>query len=81
MAAALLSFALSVDDFIITFFNAGSLVTFPLQIFGASRVKISPQINVLASMLLFTSVALMAGAMVLTRRREHRHSSVARKKS
>jgi spermidine/putrescine transport system permease protein len=81
MAAALLSFALSVDDFIITFFNAGSLVTFPLQIFGASRVKISPQINVLASMLLFTSVALMAGAMVLTRRREHRHASVARKKS
>jgi spermidine/putrescine transport system permease protein len=81
MAAALLSFALSVDDFIITFFNAGSLVTFPLQIFGASRVEISPQINVLASMLLFASVALMAAAMVLSRRREHRHASVARKKS
>ena len=49
LAAALLSFALSIDDFIITFFNAGSLVTFPLQIFGASRVKIPPQINVLAT--------------------------------
>jgi spermidine/putrescine transport system permease protein len=79
MAAALLSFALSVDDFIITFFNAGSLVTFPLQIFGASRVKISPQINVLASMLLFASVALMAGAMILGRRRERRHSGTLSK--
>jgi spermidine/putrescine transport system permease protein len=79
MAASLLSFALSVDDFIITFFNAGSLVTFPLQIFGASRVEISPQINVLASMLLFASVALMAGAMILGRRRERRHSGTLSK--
>jgi spermidine/putrescine transport system permease protein len=69
-AAALLSFALSIDDFIITFFNAGSLLTFPLQIFGASRVKIPPQINVLATMLLAVSVALMvAGAAVAARQR------------
>jgi spermidine/putrescine transport system permease protein len=72
MAAALLSFALSIDDFIITFFNAGSLVTFPLQIFGASRVAIPPQINVLASMLLFVSVGFMAGAMILGSRRQRR---------
>jgi hypothetical protein len=36
---------------------------------------------VLASMLLFVSIGLMAGAMVLSRRREHRHTSVVRKKS
>jgi spermidine/putrescine transport system permease protein len=59
LAASLLSFALSIDDFIITFFNAGSLVTFPLQIFGASRVTIPPQINVLASIILFASVGIM----------------------
>jgi spermidine/putrescine transport system permease protein len=59
LAASLLSFALSIDDFIITFFNAGSLVTFPLQIFGASRVTIPPQINVLATMILFVSVGIM----------------------
>jgi spermidine/putrescine transport system permease protein len=59
LAASLLSFALSIDDFIITFFNAGSLVTFPLQIFGASRVTIPPQINVLATMILFISVGIM----------------------
>lgn len=70
LAAWLLSFALSIDDFIITFFNAGSLVTFPLQIFGASRVAIPPQINVLASMLLFASITLMVAGVIIESRRQ-----------
>jgi spermidine/putrescine transport system permease protein len=60
LAASLLAFALSIDDFIITFFNAGSEQTFPIYIYGASRVEISPQINVLASIVLFASVAILA---------------------
>ena len=69
LAAALLSFALSIDDFIITFFNAGSLVTFPLQIFGESRVAIPAQINVLATMLLMGSIAIMVGGLIIESRR------------
>jgi spermidine/putrescine transport system permease protein len=69
LAASLLSFALSIDDFIITFFNAGSLVTFPLQIFGASRVAIPAQINVLATMLLMGSIAIMVGGLIIESRR------------
>ncbi len=68
IAAALLSFALSIDDFIITFFNAGAEVTFPLQVFGASRAELSPQIHVLATLVLLVSVAVM-GLGVLLRRR------------
>jgi spermidine/putrescine transport system permease protein len=68
LAAALLSFALSIDDFIITFFNAGSEETFPLRIFGASRVEISPQINVLATIVLLVSVAIMLAGTTLRRR-------------
>jgi spermidine/putrescine transport system permease protein len=60
LAAALLAFALSIDDFIITFFNSGSVQTFPIYIYGAARVEISPQINVLASIVLFASVAILA---------------------
>jgi spermidine/putrescine transport system permease protein len=59
LAAALLSFALSLDDFIITLFNAGSLVTFPLYINGSFRVRFPPEVNVLASVILLVSVALM----------------------
>ena len=78
VAASLLSFALSIDDFIITFFNAGSLVTFPLQVFGASRVAIPPQLNVLASMLLFGSIAIMAGGLIIESRRQRAASGSAR---
>lgn len=80
MAAALLSFALSIDDFIITFFNAGSLVTFPLQIFGASRVAIPPQINVLATMLLMGSVAIMVTGLIIESRRQKRTMAITERK-
>lgn len=68
MAAALLSFALSIDDFIITFFNSGSEQTFPIRIFGASRVEISPQIDVLATMVLVGSVGVMLAGVLFRRR-------------
>ena len=47
LAAALLVFALSVDDFVITNFNAGTTVTFPLFVWGAARVGAPPQVNVI----------------------------------
>ena len=78
LAASLLSFALSIDDFIITFFNAGSLITFPLQVFGASRVAIPPQLNVLATMLLAGSITVMATGLVLGARRERRAAGAGR---
>jgi spermidine/putrescine transport system permease protein len=70
LAAALLSFALSLDDFIITLFNAGSLNTFPLFINGSFRVRFPPQVNVLASAVLFASVALMLAGTVLGTRKQ-----------
>lgn len=69
LAAALLSFALSLDDFIITLFNAGSLNTFPLYINGSFRVRFPAQVNVLASAVLFVSVALMATGTIIGNRR------------
>jgi spermidine/putrescine transport system permease protein len=68
LAAGLLSFALSIDDFIITFFNSGSEETFPLRIFGASRTELSPQINVLATVILGASIGFMVGGVLFRRR-------------
>jgi spermidine/putrescine transport system permease protein len=60
LAAALLAFALSIDDFVITNFNAGSTVTYPLFIWGAARIAIPPQVNVMAAMIFaFTLVAML----------------------
>lgn len=59
-AAGLLSFALSFDDYIITSFVAGDgTTTFPMRIFNANKTELPPQINVLASLILFFTVALM----------------------
>jgi spermidine/putrescine transport system permease protein len=71
-AAALLSFALSIDDFIITLFNAGSLVTFPLYINGSFRVRFPPQVNVLATLILAISVVLLVGGSLRSSRRAAR---------
>jgi spermidine/putrescine transport system permease protein len=58
-AAAMLSFALSLDDFIITLFNAGSKVTYPLYVYGARRAAFPPQINVLATSILLVSLVCL----------------------
>jgi spermidine/putrescine transport system permease protein len=68
-AAALLVFALSVDDFVITNFTAGQTSTFPLFIWGAARQGVPPQVNVLATMLLLAVLILMALNVLWQRRR------------
>lgn len=59
MAAALLSFALSFDDFIITNFNAGATVTFPRYVYTAAARGIPAQANVIASAVFFLAIALV----------------------
>jgi spermidine/putrescine transport system permease protein len=66
-AAAMLSAALSIDDYVITSFNAGQTQTFPLYIFGATRQGVPAEVNVLATMLLLVVLVLM-GANVLIQR-------------
>jgi spermidine/putrescine transport system permease protein len=74
-AAALLAFALSVDDFVITNFNAGSTVTFPLFVWGAARVAVPPQINIIATMI-FVATLFFMFLTVLQQRRAERMAAV-----
>jgi spermidine/putrescine transport system permease protein len=68
-AAALLAFALSVDDFVITYLNAGSVVTFPLFVWGAARVAVPPQINVIGTAIFAVAVLLMLANVLIQWRR------------
>ena len=68
-AAAMLAFALSLDDFIITLFNAGTRVTYPLYVYGARRAAFPPQINVLATMILVGSLVLLGVTSLWQNRR------------
>jgi spermidine/putrescine transport system permease protein len=60
LAAALLAFALSIDDYVITLFNAGRTVTFPLWVFGVSRLGIPPEVNVLGSLIFLIAFIFLA---------------------
>jgi spermidine/putrescine transport system permease protein len=69
LAGFLLAFALSVDDFVITYFNAGSEVTFPLFVWGAARVGAPPQVNVIGTAIFVLALAAMAANVLIQSRR------------
>ncbi|HET7854897.1 MAG TPA: ABC transporter permease [Gaiellaceae bacterium] len=72
LAAALLTFALSVDDFVITYFNSGSEITFPLFVWGAATRGAPPQVNVMGTVIFVVALSLMAANILVQRRREVR---------
>jgi spermidine/putrescine transport system permease protein len=69
VAAAMLSFALSLDDFIITYFVSGSTVTYPLFVNAAVKAAVPPQIDVLATAILAISLMLLAIGTLYRRKR------------
>jgi spermidine/putrescine transport system permease protein len=69
LAAALLAFALSIDDFIITSFVAGQTLTFPLWVYGAVKVGIPPQVFVMGTLIFFTGVLFALSGVIMQRRR------------
>lgn len=79
IGAALLGFALSFDDFIISFFNAGTLVTFPIYIWGAAQRGIPVQVNALATLVFLVALTIvLTSQFVNNRRRKALDASSAR---
>ena len=70
VAAGMLSFALSLDDFIITYFVSGSTVTYPLFVNAAVKAAVPPQIDVLATAILLVSLILLAVGTLYRRKRD-----------
>jgi spermidine/putrescine transport system permease protein len=69
ISGALLAFALSIDDYIITSFNAGNTVTFPLYVYGASRTGVPPQVNVMGTLIFLFGVLVAVYGAVSSRRK------------
>jgi spermidine/putrescine transport system permease protein len=76
IAAALLAFALSIDDFVISNFNSGTTVTFPLYVFGVALRGIPVQVNAIATML-FVVTTLAILLVIWQQRRAERMAQVA----
>jgi spermidine/putrescine transport system permease protein len=75
LAAALLAFSLSIDDFVISNFNSGTTVTFPLYVYGVSLRGVPVQVNVLATML-FALIAIAVSLVLWQQRRAERMAAV-----
>jgi spermidine/putrescine transport system permease protein len=69
LAGALLAFAISVDDFVVTSFVAGSQQTFPLWIWSATRNGLPPQVDVLGTLIFVGGLLLVSAATLIGRRR------------
>ena len=69
VGAALLAAALSLDEFVVTWFNVGNQPTVPVLVWGLMRRGVDPSINALASLLLFSLVCLAVAANRLGRKR------------
>ena len=68
LAAGLLAFVLSLDDYVITVFNAGSTTTLPLWIYGASRIGVPTQVNVMGTLIFMIGVIYVIFSLVRERR-------------
>ena len=75
LGAALLGFSLSFDDYIISAFNAGTLVTFPIYIWGAAQRGIPVQVNALATLVFVLSLLVVLGAQFVNARRRRKLES------
>ena len=75
LAAALLAFSLSIDDFVISNFNSGPTETFPLYVYGVSLRGIPVQVNVLATMI-FVVLVIAVLLVLFQQRRAERMSEV-----
>lgn len=76
VSAALLSFALSFDDFIITYFNAGPVTTFPLFIYIAAAKGVPAEANVIASAVFMLAILVVIGTQISSSIRQKRLSKV-----
>lgn len=79
MAAALLAFSLSFDDFIITNFVTGTsdYTTFPMFIWGSNLRGIPPQVNAIATAMFLISFAFVIAGQLRTRRRSARRAATS----
>jgi len=72
LAALLLCFAISIDDFVVTYFNSGTRITFPLFVWGSARIGAPPQINVIGTAIFVVAVGLMVTNVLVQNRRGKR---------
>jgi spermidine/putrescine transport system permease protein len=68
VAGGLLAFALSIDDYVVTSFVNGQVETFPIWVYGATRIGVPPQVNVMGTLIFLFGVGIAVSNVLLARR-------------
>ena len=70
ISGALMSFTLSLDEYIVSVFTAGSQSqTLPLKVYGMAKVGLNPQLNALSTIFVIATILLVLFSELLTRRK------------
>ena len=71
LSGLVLSFIISLDDFVTTFFVGGAgSTTLPIYIFGLIKVGVTPEVNAISSLMLVISLVLVSLSLFLSSRRD-----------
>ncbi|MCB9456290.1 MAG: ABC transporter permease [Anaerolineaceae bacterium] len=66
LAGALLAFTISLDDFVVTFFNSGvGTTTLPIFVYGLLKTRVPPEINAISTLMLIASTILVGSSLIL----------------
>ena len=81
LSGFLMAFTLSLDDFVISYFNAGEgFQTLPIVIYGMTKRTVTPDMYALSTLIFGTVLVLLVLSNVLSARQENREARLARKK-
>ena len=77
IAGALVAFTLSIDEFVIAFFNSGpTSATFPIRVYAMIRFGVTPVINAVAAIVMAVSLVTIVVALRLTRPKGERSVAI-----
>ena len=75
ISGALTAFTMSIDDFVISYFTAGSSAsTLAMTIYGMTKKRVSPEINAVSTLLFVTVLVLLAIVNIREARQERRNA-------
>jgi spermidine/putrescine transport system permease protein len=69
LAGSLLAFVLSIDDYVVTSFTAGNVTTFPLWIYGVSKLGLPPQADVMGTIIFVLGLMIALANGIVSKRR------------
>lgn len=81
ISAFLISLTYSIDDFVISYFNSGTVQTLPIAIYSMTKKRVSPEINALSTIMFVVILAIILSVNGVEAAREKRTARAARREA